>query len=348
MKNQAIELLIALKKKIGHVTHHTRDPAAPRILILSTTGLGDTLWATPAIRAIKKAFPRAFLAILTSPIGKEILSGNPYLDEFYVTKNGGFFSLFPLYKKLKEKQFDKVLIFHTSQRPMLPLAFFTGACEIIGTHGINKGLDSILTTSLKMEKMHEITRRLKIAGVESDGCEMEIFLNENDRVKKSDQLLIGMQVKTKDRFKEWPASSFVALGKKLQTRFGAKILITGSVDERDYAAKIAQEIPEAISVAGKYPLKKMCGLIQTLDLLITNDTGPMHIACAFKRPLIALFGPTDPLLCGPYGVSSATIIAKDTTCTPCLRKKCRHPFCMQQISVEEVFTKAEELLYEKS
>jgi ADP-heptose:LPS heptosyltransferase len=81
----------------------------------------------------------------------------------------------------------------------------------------------------------------------------------------------------------------------------------------------------------------MAALIEKLDLLITNDTGPMHIGFAMETPTFALFAPTDPNLCGPYKINHAVVIQKPQTCIPCLRKACASPFCMEQISLENVY-----------
>jgi heptosyltransferase-1/heptosyltransferase-2 len=84
-----------------------------------------------------------------------------------------------------------------------------------------------------------------------------------------------------------------------------------------------------------------------MKMVIANDTGPMHLAFAQKTPTIGLFTPTDPALCGPYYVDAAVTIAKKPTCTPCLRKRCKEPFCLMQISVQEVYDTALDLYQRK-
>ena len=90
-------------------------------------------------------------------------------------------------------------------------------------------------------------------------------------------------------------------------------------------------------------MRETAALIEKMNIFITNDTGPMHIAFALKTPTVALFSPTDPGICGPYRDEKPIVIEKPKTCTPCIGKKCDQPICMEQITVEEVIEAAESL-----
>ena len=352
-KNQLIRALVsALKPK----TPHTSE--VNRFLILSTTGLGDTLWATPAIRALRKDFPISYIGVLTSPIGKALLRHNPHINELFVTKNSLFSSILPLYWELKARHITHVLTFHTSQRSILPLSAILGAQEIIGTYGINKGLDFLLTRPMQTQGMHEIQRRLAIVaevGVHTHDSSMELFLSPEDE-NCAEQFLNSLQIPSylpliaihpgaKDGFKQWPASHFIELGNRLTQNLGCQIIVTGSSPEKALVASIASQIKGA-APATELPLLATAALIKRMSVMIANDTGPMHMAFAVRTPTIGLFTPTDPHLCGPYFVDSAVVIAKKPTCTSCLRKKCAEPFCLLQIGVREVYDAAARLFYQ--
>lgn len=338
MKNALIKSAISLHK----LWKTPRTEKSNRILVFSTTGVGDTLWGTPAIRAIKKQYPDAHLSVLTSSVGRQLLLHNPHIDKILTTFQP------ELKKQLQQIRADTALIFHISQRVMMPLSYFSGAGRIIGSEGINKGLDSLLTQTLEKRYEHEIERRLRLAkeiGTLSDGPEMEIFLTEKERKSvasylKSKRPIIAIHPGAKDRFKQWPPHLFAEVGRKAN----ATILITGGKDEIPLAQTLSQQIPGSISLAGRLSLRELAALIEGVDLFLTNDTGPMHIAFAMQTQTIALFGPTDPHLCGPHRYKKATVFARPPTCTPCLRKKCIDPFCMRQISPREVLTKISELL----
>jgi ADP-heptose:LPS heptosyltransferase len=331
-----------------------------RFLILSTTGLGDTLWGTPAIRALREFFPTSYIGVLTSSIGKACLQHNRRIDELFVAQDPVFPHLPSLYRRLIKKKITHVFNFHTSQRPILPLAAVLGAEEIIGTHGINKGLDFLLTQSLDHDSMHEIQRRLDIVaqvGAHTLDSSMELFLSAEDE-RIAEQFLQGLQIPSylplialhpgaKDGFKQWPASHFIELGNRLVRNLGCRLIITGTPSEKKLVGSIVDKI-EGAAAAIDLPLLATAALIKRMDLMISNDTGPMHMALAVKTSTIGLFTPTNPHLCGPYFVENGLPIAKKTTCSPCLRKKCRDPFCLLQIGVQEVYDSALSFFYKKT
>ena len=344
-KNALIEKLVALaslKKAAGNPEH---------FLIVSTTALGDTLWATPALRALRHAHPKGYIAVLTSRVGREVLKKNPHVDELFVVGDPPLRSLLGLYRILKKKAFGSIIVFHTSQRAILPFCALLKPARLIGTAGINKGLDKLLTHPVPQKMQHEIARRLELVGVMAQGCEIE-FVTEsaNEFLKKhelsSKDFLVGIHPGAKDRFKQWEPGHFIAVGKKFVEERGARVIVSGSSHERALVSEIASKIPGAIAMVGELNLASFAGLIEQMGLFITNDTGPMHLAFAVKTPTVALFGPTDSKLCGPYFVQNAKVIQKAPTCTPCLRKRCEEPFCLLQIGPDEVYEAGVELLSE--
>lgn len=320
--------------------------------MVSTTGLGDTLWGAPAVRALREAHPGAYIALLTSPLGEEVFKCNPLLNDIFVLKSPAFFSLALLFPKLKKKKFGTIFLFHASQRAVFPFCFFLGAAHILGTEGINKGLDFILTKTFPKKTQHEIERRLDIVQVPVDKPFLELFTTEADKEKVRDFFqkneissylpLVTLHPGAKDGFKQWPKEHFIRLGKRLVDALGCQIFISGNSSEKPLTEEIASEIPGAISIAGDLPLRAFAVFLHQMHLFVTNDTGSMHIAFAMNTPTVAIFSPTDPKLCGPYLATSATIISKPPTCTPCLRKRCREPFCLLQIGPNEVFEAAVE------
>ncbi len=350
LKNQLIKTVVAaLKPKT------LNQPDERRFLILSTTGLGDTLWGTPAIRALRQCFPDSYIGVVTSPIGQALLKYNPRINELFVTKDPLFRALFPLYRQLRNKQITHVLSFHTSQRPMLPLAAMLGAQAVIGTRGINKGLDFLLSQALEPQSMHEIQRRMQIVnevGAHTLDSSMELFLSQEDEAIAETFLkslnipsylpLIALHPGAKDGFKQWPASHFIELGNRLAHNLGCSIIVTGTPGEKVLVEAIASQIQGAMP-ATHLPLLATAALIKKMKLMIANDTGPMHVAFAVKTPTIGLFSPTDPALCGPLFVEKSQVIAKKPTCSSCLKKKCQEPFCLLQIGVQEVYDSAVKL-----
>ena len=110
--------------------------------------------------------------------------------------------------------------------------------------------------------------------------------------------------------------------------------------------KTAAMIPGASIAEPNLSLRAFAALLQQMDLLICNDTGPLHLACALGKPVIGIYSATDPFLCGPHQANHAVAIAKKASCTPCLKKKCASPFCLLQIGTCEVSDAAIKMLHD--
>ena len=347
MKNIALRSFVRASNLFFSAKKEKKSPK--NLLIVSTTGLGDSLWGTPAIKALKKSALNPHISLLTSPTGALVFKGNPYVDKLYVLKNTSLKSYIKILKPLRENKIHTAYLFHTSQRLVLPFINLLRPEKIVGTLGINKGLDDLLTHPVEKEGAHEIERRLHLVGEEEALPEMEIFLTKKERKQAAlflkdqnidhSRPLIGIHPGAKNLFKQWSPKHFIALGKRLVFEKKVKILISGDKNEAFLAKAIAKEIPESLSIAGKIPLRLFGALIEKMDHFITGDTGPMHMAFCLKTPTTALFSPTDPNICGPYHIQNAQVIVKEKTCFPCIDKKCNSPFCLQQITPNEVFNK---------
>lgn len=355
MKNFFVKLLLffaASKRKKG------KSPFPNKFLVVSTTALGDTLWGTPALKALKHTYPHSSLCVLTSELGEQVLRHNPHIDELFVIKHALFFSLLRHFYSLKKRNFDAILIFHSSQRLILPFCALLGCPQIVATAGLNKDLDFILTSALENKAQHEIERRLDIVkevGAVVQERELEFFFTGEDE-KTTERflerhgispstILIGIHPGAQKMFKQWSADNFIQLGNTLKEELGCKIIITGSQEEAFLVLQIASKISEAIPMAGELSLPAFAVLQKRMALFVTGDTGPMHMAFAMKTPTIALFGPTNPDLCGPHHAKNSIVIQKKKTCSPCLMKKCEDPFCLLQIGVKEVCEKALKLVH---
>ena len=240
LKNGLIFFLFFLSKMFRMKRFQKIKVDAPRILIISTTGLGDTLWATPSLRAIKTTYPKAFIVVLTSKVGEMVLSNNPHIDHLLTIPHNCLKKLPFLLKKLRSYRCDTALVFHLSQRPTLPLCYFAKPSTIIGTEGINKGLDYLLTQKLPKRYHHEILRRLEITetlGAKTSDLSLELFITHQEKAKAhsiftslnipSNIPIIALNPGSKDRFKQWAPSAFIELGLLLHQNLNAQILITG-------------------------------------------------------------------------------------------------------------------------
>ena len=203
--------------------------------------------------------------------------------------------------------------------------------------------------------MHRIDYYLNIiekAGLKVEDRYLEFFIDDKD-VKFVDEFLNKKSI-GKDGFlvainpggnwlpKRWPEVNWAILADKLITEFGARVIITGSYTDIYTAQKIRDLMKEKpIIASGVFNLKQLGALCKRLDLFITADTGPLHIANALgAKRIIALFGPTSPEITGPYPLKNTAILSKDIGCkVPCYVVRCKDNRCMKAVTPEDVIEK---------
>ena len=331
-----------------------RSGSVKNILVVSSTAIGDTLLSTPAIRAVRKGYPRARIIALLNKDNMELFSNNPHIDGV-VPYYGGYKRFNATVAALTKYSFDLALIFHGNEPQATPICYLAGARFIMKLPN-NSEYNFLLSNREPVvtwdEMGHGIEGRLKtaaLAGCAPDGFEMELFTERADTEKADEFLrnegvsnetfLIGLQPGASTVSRQWFPERFTRLAKNLLTAHPeARIVLTGSPGEAPLCKKIAAGIGDAAVVAaGRLPLRQVPPLIKRLGVLVTGDTGPMHIAIAVGTPVVALYAVADSKKTGPlYDKHRHRVIQKGRTCDPCVSKKCEYQKCMEAISVEEV------------
>ena len=329
-----------------------------KILIVNVNWIGDTLFSTPFIRAVREAYPDSYIACLLHPRCKEMLDLNPRLNEIIIYdeegEHKGLFGKLKLVLSLRRKKFDTAFLLHRSFTKAL-IIFFAGVKERIGYPTKRRAMLLTKTVDDPAEELHKVEYFLNIArasGLMHKNKSYEFFINNSDKKFISD-LLSASGVSEKDTVvvlcpggnwdpKRWPKENFARLADTLAEGSGVKIVISGSRKDMKLAEEIAGMMKKpSIITAGKTTLKQLGALFTRSDLVIANDTGPMHLAVAMKAKTIALFGPTSPALTGPYGEGCYKVISKNDTCDiPCYDITCIDNRCMAAIKVEDVFKEA--------
>ncbi|MBP7055944.1 MAG: lipopolysaccharide heptosyltransferase II [Candidatus Omnitrophica bacterium] len=330
-----------------------------RILIIEVNWVGDVLFSTPFIRAVKGACPDSHIACLVHPRCKEILEYNPCVDEIILydeeKTHRGILGKIKLIFLLRGKNFDTAFILHRSFTKAL-IAYLSGIKERIG-YIAKKGRAPILTKGVPepYPAKHKVEYFLDLAravGISPGPVSYEFVVTEGDRdfVRS---LISGDGIAPHDKVvvvnpggnwgpKRWPKESFAKLADLLAQKFGVKIVISGAEKDKALAEDIKRLMKsKAVVVAGKISLRQLGALLQRASLVVSNDSGPMHMAVAVGAKVIAIFGPTSPGLTGPYGAGDYTVIFKEKECeVPCYDKDCKYNSCMSDISVDEVMSAA--------
>ena len=332
------------------------------ILVVSSTAIGDTLLSTPAIRAVREHFTRSRIIALLNRDNMELFENNPHVDEI-VPFHGGYKRFLRTIRRLRKHNVDLALIFHGNEPQATPMAYLSGARYIIKLPNANEyrfllsNRDPVCTWD---DFAHAVEQRLRVA--ELAGCHVgdklmvlplatgqEAIVERFLRGKGVGPTvpLVGFQVAASTVSRMWFAEQFIELGRQLTAQYpDIRIVITGSPQEAEYAGGIAAAIGSNVIVAaGELRLKQVPWLVRRFRLLVTGDTGTMHMAIAVGTPVVALFAAADARKSGPYYDNERhTVIQKHRTCDPCLGKRCPFQWCMINISVEEVLSAAAKIL----
>lgn len=339
------------------------------ILILTVAGIGDLIMASRSLRAMRNGFPDAHLHLLTGSEAAPIAANYPYLDTVWSfpireSRNKRFRTLSackPLLR-LRDIRLDTAVnlyrvVSYPGALKMALLFAFLRARTKIGHDAMGFGfcLDrkvgkEAFTNRHFVDAMMDIA--LAAGGVADDGG-IEVFWDK--RVERGLEHLFGQSAEAlgiginpgADRpQKRWDPHRYAWVADRLAEELNARILIFGGPGEEPIASAVQEAMKHpATNLAGRFNLDELACVLRRLDLLITNDSGPMHIAAALKTPVVALFGPEDPVYTKPYtSPDKYRIVQSKVPCRPCTRKKCDKPVCMEMVKPEEVLGACLELM----
>lgn len=329
------------------------------ILLLNTTAMGDTLLSTPAIRALRNAFPKARISSLVSPIAKKILKNNPHIDRF-VDYSGRvdlpfFFKLPGVLKDLRRERFDLSIVLDSNDPEAGPFSYLSGAPMRVGWQESRLSFLFNIPVKKRIEGLHVVDIKLnalEAIGINAHGRRPEIFLTEAeevwaDKTLKSKGLfkekIAGIHPFGAKRNRWWPEDYVISLSDSLSEKYGLRTIIFGGKEEIPFAERMAECMKrKPLVVAGKVGIRESAALIKRCSFLVSPDSGPMHLAQAVGTPTIALFGPADSAFTGPTGEKNI-VLKKEIECSPCKVYDCSHISCMKAISVEDVLSAVEEM-----
>ena len=337
-----------------------------KILIINVNWVGDTVFATPVFKAIKAQWPDAFLACMAVPRVKAVLESCPQLDEIIVYdergRHRGLWGKIVILWTLWRRHFDIAFLLHRSWTRAL-LVFLAGVKERVGYDTKNRGRFLTHKVPEPPGLLHRSDYYLYV--VEHYGvpvldrtCEVQVSPEAQrgiaDLLKQhqvtSDERVVVVNVGGNWDPKKWPRRHFVELVNRLTRECRARVVIPGAEKDAQTARDISQETAgKPVILAGETNLKQLIALMNRAALVISADSGPMHIASSVGTPGIAIFGPTRPELTGPRGRGKFSILQKDVGCNrkACYFLECPDNVCMQAVTVDEVMAEALRVLREK-
>ena len=334
-----------------------------RILIVKLSSIGDVVQSLPVAGALRRRFPKAYIAWAVGPAAAEAVAGNPHLSEVLVVGGsvtyGGVRSLPPLAsprrlrRALHEIGFDTTLDLQGLLKSAA-IAYLSGARERIGYCTLHEATFLFNNRRLVPDRrdVHAVESYLDFAealGASRQPVEFTIAICDEDR-RKAEALLGG-----RDRLaalipgarwesKLWPAERFAAVADALAEKAGLESVVIGAPADGALAAAIAAAAKSPIlDLTGRTTLKQAAEVFRRCRLTVGNDTGPLYISAAMGTPTVAVFGPTDARRLGPYGEGHAKVVA-EVDCAPCRNRRCEGRTCMEAIEPEQVVEAALGLL----
>ena len=283
------------------------------ILIVRTDRIGDVVLTTPSIEALRLAYPKARLSIMVTPQTHELVEDNPCLDEviIYDQKNlhRGFFGFWRFVLNLRKRKFDLSIIFHTKKRTNL-ICFLAGIPNRIGYKNnkfgflLTQGIADTRPQGLKHEAQYCLDV-LKPLGIVSQDLSLDVSIHPNGqewldrfiteyKINPSDKL-IAIHASASDPSRCWPSKRFIELMNLIRTHYDCKILLIGQDNAQSTASEILSGYKyPVLNIVGKTRLFEFISLLTRVNILISNDSGPVHLAAGLKTPVISIFARNQP------------------------------------------------------
>jgi lipopolysaccharide heptosyltransferase I len=330
-----------------------------RILIIKPSAIGDIVHSLPILPLLRRKWPQAQITWMVGPACVDLVRRHPLIDQIMVfrrtplpkdrpaqaTNGNGDHSPAWWSRDLRRRRFDMVI----DLQGLLRSAYFTwrtGAPLRVGPADAREFAWLLYNRRVHsgLRDQHAVERNLTIAeaiGLGRGPVEFPFAVDDADRAFIADLIPPGIRYAalipgTNWATKRWPSEHFAELVEPLRRRFGLKSVLCGGPQD----AALASQIPVDRNLVGQTSLRQTVALLERADLVVANDSGPMHIAAALGRPLVCLYGPTDPHLTGPWNREDA-VLRLDIPCSPCFSRKCSHQSCLRWITAEPVLRLAE-------
>jgi len=330
-----------------------------KVAVLKGPGIGDVITSIPMLRILKKNLPDAEIVVFNEVsygIGKKVLEDCPYVDRFTEINQTSFFNLLRIIRKIRKEKFDIIIDSFPSTWKTALFVRLSGAKKRLGYYQNSLSFFYNVKANYKHQNKIDLEAELmEKLGLRIGDKELELFFDlksKDGKIKemlkknsiKSSDFLVGVHVgRTGDVVRTWVDERWAELCDKLVEKYKARIIFIGGEKDKERTGRIINLMKnDAVNLAGEFDLVETAVLVNNIKLFLCINGGPMHIAAALKKPLIALTGDTKPGW-DPYGKNSHVIREcqgkyRDTH----FERGSNH--CMRMIEVVDVLKKIEEVL----
>ena len=325
------------------------------ILIVKLSAIGDVIHTLPSLAALRQLYPDAHITWVVEEAAADLIKNHPYLDAVLVSRRkrwskdlcrGQFRQpleeISSFIKTLRQRHYDLVIDFHGLFKSSI-IVFLSRGKRKLGYNSLQE-LSGLFLNEKIPEDMnkHAVDRYLdfpRYLGAKINSAQFVLPSNKEAEVKVQillrkynleDKKFIAINSVALWETKLWSNEKFAHLADLINDKLQMKVVFTGS-EEKPIEGITSLMTTESINLGGQTSLPELACLYKKAKMVISTDSGPMHLAAAVGTPVIALFGPTDPARTGPYG-SGHTVIRTELPCSPCFLKKCSTKKCMEDIS----------------
>ena len=329
-----------------------------KICIRSVNWIGDAVMTTPAMGVVRAAFPEASITVAANPIVAELFDPHPYCDRVIVfdkkKEHKGISGILRFGRELREERFDLAVLFQNAfeaavvawlARIPRRAGYRTDGRGVLLTHGVPVG-----QAERRLHHTDYYVHMLNGLGIEGAAGPLRLACTENETAWAVAALGAGTVAAINPgaaygSAKRWVPERFAAVGDFLAAELGMRVVLTGGPGEIEIGKDIEAAMKHApINLIGRTTVRRMMAVLSRCRIMITNDSGPMHIAAALDVPTVAVFGPTDHTTTSPL-MERCRIVRKETPCAPCLRRKCPTDHrCMTSVEARDVIEAAVSLL----
>lgn len=327
------------------------------ILVVNVNWLGDVIFSAPVFRALKAKYPQSKIMCLAVPRVREILECIPEIDEIIIYDEKGRhrwpWGIIPLILELKKRKLDAAFLLHRSMTRAL-MVFLAGIPIRVGYDEKKRGVFLTHRVAVLPGSVHRSDHYLNV--VETFGVMVEdrrsvLQVSEDAKVSISKKLT-DLGIKENEKFvvihpganwdlKRWPRENFTLLIERLIKDLHLQVVISGGKDDISLVEGMTRSIrdPSVAVLTGKTTLKELMALMQKSFLVISSDSGPLHIASGVGAKVIGIFGPTDPKITASRGWGHSIILKEDVGCNrrACYFLNCPDNVCMRAVTVERVY-----------
>lgn len=324
--------------------------------------IGDFICATPAFRALRAALPGAEISLVGLPFIRDLVERSPSIDrliEFpgFPGMAEQFFDArraLDFFERMQAEKFDLAIQMHGSGVYSNPFTLMLGARVTAGFVRPGDPAGRLDAAFPMPTQGHEVERALALVrflGAPAAGTATEFPLLECDHraaiclVERCESPLIGLHPAAREATKRWSPDRFAQVGALLQQHHGGTLVLIGGPTERELADQVARRLTTAcLNLCGQTSLSVLGAVIKRMSVLVTNDSGPAHIAYALGTPTVTVFGGTDTSRWGPPSAPQFRAIANRVSCWPCDYCECPIGYrCLEGITVDHVVRKAEQI-----